>query len=215
MRADVTSLDTAEAGSLELDDQIFNLDPRPDILQRMVRWQLAKRRAGTHHAQDRSEVSVTGRKMVKQKGSGGARHGDKSAPQFRGGGKAFGPKPRDHAFDLPKKVRALALRHALSAKAKAGELVVLDKATSADGKTKALRGRFQQLGLENALFVDGTELEPAFVRAARNIPNIDVLPIQGINVYDILRRRKLVLTRAAIEALEARFKAKAEEARPQ
>jgi large subunit ribosomal protein L4 len=215
MRADVTSLDAADAGSLELDDQIFNLDPRPDILQRMVRWQLAKRRAGTHHVQDRSEVSVTGKKMVKQKGSGGARHGDKSAPQFRGGGKAFGPKPRDHAFDLPKKVRALALRHALSAKAKAGELVVLDKATSSDGKTKALRGRFEQLGLENALFVDGAEIEPAFVRAARNIPNIDVLPIQGINVYDILRRRKLVLTRAAIEALEARFKAKAEEARPQ
>jgi large subunit ribosomal protein L4 len=215
MRADVTSLDAADAGSLELDDGIFNLDPRQDILQRMVRWQLAKRRAGTHHSQDRSEVSVTGRKMVKQKGSGGARHGDKSAPQFRGGGKAFGPKPRDHAFDLPKKVRALALRHALSAKAKAGELVVLDKATSSDGKTKALRGRFQQLGLENALFVDGVELEPAFVRAARNIPNIDVLPVQGINVYDILRRRKLVLTRAAIEALEARFKAKAEEARPQ
>jgi large subunit ribosomal protein L4 len=215
MRADVTSLDTADGGSLELDDGIFNLDPRPDILQRMVRWQLAKRRAGTHHSQDRSEVSVTGRKMVKQKGSGGARHGDRAAPQFRGGGKAFGPKPRDHAFDLPKKVRALALRHALSAKAKAGELVVLDRATSADGKTKALRGRFQQLGLENALFVDGTELEPAFVRAARNIPNIDVLPVQGINVYDILRRRKLVLTRAAIEALEVRFKAKAEEARPQ
>jgi len=213
MRADVTSLDAANAGSLELDDQIFNLDPRPDILQRMVRWQLAKRRAGTHHAQDRSEVSVTGKKMVKQKGSGGARHGDKSAPQFRGGGKAFGPKPRDHSFGLTKKVRALALRHALSAKAKAGELVVLDKATSADGKTKALRGRFQELGLENALFIDGAELEPAFVRAARNIPNIDVLPIQGINVYDILRRRKLVLTRAAIEALEARFKAKAEEAR--
>ena len=215
MRADVTSLDAANAGSLELDDQIFNLDPRPDILQRMVRWQLAKRRAGTHHAQDRSEVSVTGKKSVRQKGSGGARHGDKSAPQFRGGGKAFGPKPRDHAFDLPKKVRALALRHALSAKAKAGELVVLDKATSADGKTKALRGQFQQLGLDNALFVDGTEIEPAFVRAARNIPNIDVLPVQGINVYDILRRRKLVLTRAAIEALEARFKAKAEEARAQ
>ena len=206
MRADVTSLDTADAGSLELDDGIFNLDPRQDILQRMVRWQLAKRRAGTHHSQDRSEVSVTGRKMVKQKGSGGARHGDRSAPQFRGGGKAFGPKPRDHAFDLPKKVRALALRHALSAKAKAGELVVLDKATSADGKTKALRGRFQQLGLENALFVDGAELEPAFVRAARNIPNIDVLPVQGINVYDILRRGTLVLSKAAIEALEERFK---------
>jgi large subunit ribosomal protein L4 len=214
MRADVTSLDAANAGSLELDDQIFNLDPRPDILQRMVRWQLAKRRAGTHHAQDRSEVSVTGKKMYKQKGTGGARHGDKSVPQFRGGGKAFGPKPRDHAFDLPKKVRALALRHALSAKAKAGELVVLDKATSADGKTKALKGRFEELGLDNALFVDGAELEPAFVRAARNIPNIDVLPVQGRNVYDILRRRKLVLTRAAIEAIEARFKAKASEARP-
>jgi len=214
MRADVTSLDAGQAGSVELDDQIFNLDPRPDILQRMVRWQLAKRRAGTHHAQDRSEVTVTGKKMIKQKGTGGARHGDKSAPQFRGGGKVFGPKPRDHAYDLPKKVRALALRHALSAKAKAGELVVLDKATSADGKTKALRGRFEQLGLDNALFIDGMELEPSFVRAARNIPNIDVLPVQGINVYDILRRRKLVLTRAAVEALEARFKAKGSEARP-
>jgi large subunit ribosomal protein L4 len=214
MRADVTSLDAGQAGSVELDDEIFNLDPRPDILQRMVRWQLAKRRAGTHHAQDRSEVTVTGKKMIKQKGTGGARHGDKSAPQFRGGGKVFGPKPRDHAYDLPKKVRALALRHALSAKAKAGELVVLDKATSADGKTKALRGRFEQLGLDNALFIDGLELEPSFVRAARNIPNIDVLPVQGINVYDILRRRKLVLTRAAVEALEARFKAKGSEARP-
>jgi large subunit ribosomal protein L4 len=207
MRTDVTTLDAGIAGSLELDDAIFNLDPRPDILQRMVRWQLAKRRAGTHHAQDRSEVSVTGKKMYKQKGSGGARHGDKSAPQFRGGGKVFGPKPRDHSFDLPKKVRALALRHALSAKAKAGELVVLDRASSEDGKTKALAGRFQQLGLTNALFIDGAELEPTFARAARNIPNIDVLPVQGINVYDILRRKKLVLTRAAIEALEARFKA--------
>lgn len=206
MRADVTTLDAASAGSLELDDTIFNLDPRPDILQRMVRWQLAKRRAGTHHAQDRSEVSVTGKKMVKQKGSGGARHGDKSAPQFRGGGKVFGPKPRDHSFDLPKKVRALALRHALSAKAKAGELVVLDKAEAAGGKTKNLVGAFEKLGLSNALFIDGSDLEPGFARAARNIPNIDVLPVQGINVYDILRRRKLVLTRAAIAALEARFK---------
>lgn len=208
MRADVTSLDASQGGSVELDDSIFNLEPRQDILQRMVRWQLAKRRAGTHHAQDRSEVSVTGKKMYKQKGTGGARHGDKSVPQFRGGGKAFGPKPRDHAFDLPKKVRALALRHALSAKAKAGELVVLDKASSTDGKTKALRGRFEELGLVNALFIDGAELEPSFVRAARNIPNVDVLPVQGINVYDILRRRKLVLTRAAIEALETRFKGK-------
>jgi large subunit ribosomal protein L4 len=214
MRTDVTTLEAGIAGSLELDDAIFNLEPRPDILQRMVRWQLAKRRAGTHHAQDRSEVSVTGKKMYKQKGTGGARHGDKSAPQFRGGGKVFGPKPRDHSFDLPKKVRALALRHALSAKAKAGELVVLDKATSDDGKTKVLAGRFERLGLTNALFIDGAELEPAFARAARNIPNIDVLPIQGINVYDILRRKKLVLTRAAVEALEARFKAGTEESRP-
>jgi large subunit ribosomal protein L4 len=162
--------------------------------------------AGTHHAQDRSEVAVTGKKMYKQKGTGGARHGDKSAPQFRGGGKAFGPKPRSHEIGMPKKVRALALRHALSAKAKAGELIVLDKAQSSDGKTKALRQQFEKLGLTNALFIDGAELEPSFTMAARNIPNIDVLPVQGINVYDILRRRKLVLTKAAIEALEARFK---------
>ncbi len=218
MRADVTTLDAASAGSLELNDAIFNLDPRPDILQRMVRWQLAKRRAGTHHVQDRSEVSVTGKKMVKQKGSGGARHGDKSAPQFRGGGKVFGPKPRDHSFDLPKKVRALALRHALSVKAKAGELVVLDKAETEAGKTKNLVGAFEKLGLSNALFIDGTDLDMGFARAARNIPNIDVLPVQGINVYDILRRRKLVLTRAAVAALEARFqngtKRGAKEARP-
>jgi large subunit ribosomal protein L4 len=206
MRADVTTLDAAAAGSLELKDEIFNLEPRSDLLQRMVRWQTLKRMAGTHHSQDRSEVSVTGKKMYKQKGTGGARHGDKSAPQFRGGGKAFGPKPRSHEIGMPKKVRALALRHALSAKAKAGELVLLDKAESSDGKTKGLRQRFEKLGLTNALFIDGTELEPRFARAARNIPNIDVLPIQGINVYDILRRRKLVLTKAAVEALEARFK---------
>jgi len=206
MQADVTTLDAAAAGTLELKDEIFNLEPRSDLLQRMVRWQTLKRMAGTHHTQDRSEVSVTGKKMYKQKGSGGARHGDKSAPQFRGGGKAFGPKPRSHAIGLPKKVRALALRHALSAKAKAGELVLLDKAESSDGKTKGLKQRFAKLGLTNALFIDGAELEPGFARAARNIPNIDVLPVQGINVYDILRRRKLVLTKAAVEALEARFK---------
>ena len=151
-------------------------------------------------------MTTTGKKMYRQKGTGGARHGDKGAPQFRGGGKAFGPKPRSHAIGLPKKVRALALRHALSAKAKAGELVLLDKAESSDGKTKGLKQRFAKLGLTNALFIDGAELEPGFARAARNIPNIDVLPVQGINVYDILRRRKLVLTKAAVEALEARFK---------
>ncbi|HEX4892811.1 MAG TPA: 50S ribosomal protein L4 [Hyphomicrobiaceae bacterium] len=206
MRAAMTTLDAASAGEIELDDNIFNLDPRQDILHRMVRWQLLKRMAGTHHVQDRSEVNVTGKKVYKQKGTGGARHGDKSVPQWRGGGKAFGPKPRSHAIDLPKKVRALALRHALSTKAKAGELVVLDKAEAPEGKTKGLKAQFEKLGLSNALFIDGTDLEPGFARAARNIPNIDVLPIEGINVYDILRRKKLVLTRAAVTALEARFK---------
>jgi len=205
MQTTVTTLDAGQAGTIELSDKIFGLEPRQDLLHRMVRYQLLKRMAGTHHAQDRSEVNVTGKKSVKQKGSGGARHGDKSVPQYRGGGKAFGPKPRSHAVDMPKKVRQLALRHALSAKAKAGEIVVLDKASSGEGKTKALRLAFEKLDLANALIIDGSELEATFARAARNIPNIDVLPIEGINVYDILRRRKLVLTRAAVAALEARF----------
>jgi large subunit ribosomal protein L4 len=205
MQANVTTLDAASAGSIELDDEIYGLEPRTDILHRMVRYQQLKRMAGTHHAQDRSEVTVTGKKMYKQKGTGGARHGDKSVPQWRGGGKAFGPKPRSHAIELPKKVRALALRHALSAKAKSGDLLVLDKAAG-DGKTKSLKEAFRKLELQNALIIDGAEVEPSFARAARNIPNIDVLPVQGINVYDILRRRKLVLTKAAIAALEARFK---------
>ena len=205
MKTEITTLEAANAGDVELSDAIFNLEPRQDILHRMVRYQQLKRMAGTHHTQDRSEVTVTGKKMYKQKGTGGARHGDKSVPQWRGGGKAFGPKPRSHAIDLPKKVRALALRHALSTKARSGELIVLDKAVC-DGKTKVLRDQFAKLGLSNALFIDGADLDNGFARAARNIPNIDVLPVQGINVYDILRRRKLVLTRAAVEALEARFK---------
>ncbi len=205
MKTAVTTLGAESAGSIELPDAIFGLEPRPDLLHRMVRYQLLKRMAGTHHAQDRSEVHVTGKKMYKQKGTGSARHGDKSVPQWRGGGKAFGPKPRSHAIDLPKKVRALALRHALSAKAKAGEIAILDKASAPDGKTKALRDQFAKLEWTNALIIDGAELEGTFVRAARNIPNIDLLPVQGINVYDILRRKTLVLTRAAIEALEARF----------
>jgi large subunit ribosomal protein L4 len=206
MKASVTTLDAKSAGEVELADAIFGLEPRQDLIHRMVRYQLLKRMAGTHHAQDRSEVNVTGKKMYKQKGTGGARHGDKSVPQWRGGGKAFGPKPRSHAVDMPKKVRALALRHALSAKAKAGDIVVLDKAASNEGKTGALRQQFAKLSLDNALIIDGAELDVGFARAARNIPNIDLLPIQGINVYDILRRRKLVLTKAAVEALEARFK---------
>lgn len=205
MKADVKTLEASSAGTVELPDDIFGLEPRKDLLHRMVRYQLLKRMAGTHHAQDRSEVTVTGKKMMNQKGSGGARHGDKSVPQWRGGGKAFGPKPRSHAIEMPKKVRALALRHALSAKAKAGEIVVLDKA-SGDGKTKSLKQQFAKLELSNALIIDGATIEDTFARAARNIPNIDVLPVQGINVYDILRRKKLVLTKAAVEALEARFK---------
>ena len=206
MQANVTTLENAAAGTVELDEAIFGLEPRQDLIQRMVRWQLLKRMAGTHHAQDRSEVHVTGKKMYKQKGTGSARHGDKSVPQWRGGGKAFGPKPRSHAIGLTKKVRALALRHALSAKAKAGEIVVLDTAKSSTGKTGDMRQHFSKLHLHNALIIDGAELDVPFARAARNLPNIDVLPVQGINVYDILRRKKLVLTKAAIQALEARFK---------
>jgi len=206
MKASVTTLDATSAGEVELADAIFGLDPRKDLIHRMVRYQLLKRMAGTHHTQDRSQVTVTGKKMYKQKGSGGARHGDKSVPQWRGGGKAHGPKPRSHAVELPKKVRALALRHALSAKAKAGEIVVIDKAASEAGKTGSLRQQFAKLSLDNALIIDGAELDVGFARAARNIPNIDLLPVQGINVYDILRRRKLVLTKSAVEALEARFK---------
>jgi large subunit ribosomal protein L4 len=206
MKAEVKTLDADSAGEVELSDAIFGLEPRTDLIHRMVRYQLLKRMAGTHHVQDRSEITTTGKKMYRQKGTGGARHGDKGVPQFRGGGKAFGPKPRSHAVDLPKKVRALALRHALSAKAKAGEILVLDKAQSADGKTKGLKEQFGKLDLTNALIIDGAEIESGFARAARNIPNIDVLPVQGINVYDILRRKRLVLTKAAVEALEARFK---------
>jgi large subunit ribosomal protein L4 len=205
MQAQVTNLDAGNAGSIELADAIFGLEPRTDILQRMVRWQMAKRQAGTHATQDRSQVSVTGKKMYRQKGTGSARHGDKSVPQWRGGGKAFGPKPRDHSLGLTKKVRALALRHALSAKAKASEIVVLDKAAADSPKTSGLKKQFDKLGLKSALVIGGTELDNNFALAARNLPNIDVLPVQGINVYDILRREKLVLTRDAIAALEARF----------
>ena len=206
MKADVTTLEASKAGDGRARGCDLRPEAAPDLIHRMVRYQLLKRMAGTHHAQDRSEVNVTGKKMYKQKGTGGARHGDKSVPQWRGGGKAFGPKPRSHAIELPKKVRALALRHALSAKAKAGEIVVLDKAASKDGKTAALKDQFAKLEWSNVLIIDGAELEPSFVRAARNMPNIDVLPVQGINVYDILRRKKLVLTKAAVAALEERFK---------
>jgi large subunit ribosomal protein L4 len=205
MNIDVTSLDGQSGGSLELNDAIFGLEPRADLISRMVRYQLAKRRDVAAAAMGRAEVWRTGKKMYKQKGTGSARHGSARVPQFRGGGKAHGPVARSFAHDLPKKVRALALKHALSAKAKSGEIIVWDKASLDEGKTKILKERFGALGLTNALIIDGAELHQGFSLAARNIPQIDVLPVQGINVYDILRREKLVLTRAAVDALEARF----------
>jgi large subunit ribosomal protein L4 len=206
MKADVMTLDASSAGSIELNDDVFALEPRTDILQRMVRYQLSKRQAGTHKAKQRGEVNGPNKKIYKQKGTGQARHGNDKPPQFRGGGRAFGPVPRSHAHDLPKKVRALALKHALSSKAKSNALIVLDKAELTEPKTAQLRGKFDGLGLSNALIIDGATLQDNFALAARNIPNVDVLPVQGINVYDILRREKLVLTRAALEALEERFK---------
>ena len=172
----------------------------------MVRYQLAKRRAGTHQTLGRADIWRTGKKLYKQKGTGAARHGSARVPQFRGGGRAFGPVVRSHAHDLPKKLRALALKHALSAKAQDGAIIVWQEARVADAKTKSLKASFAKLGLTNALIIDGSAPEANFRLAARNIPQIDVLPAQGINVYDILRRKKLVLTKAAIDALEARFK---------
>ena len=206
MELKVTTLDGEAAGSVELSDAIFGLVPRSDILQRCVVWQLAKRQRGTHDVKNRAEINRTGKKMYKQKGTGSARHGPAKVNLFRGGGRSFGPTPRSHAIDLPKKVRALALKHALSAKAKDGGIIVLDKASMAAGKTKVLQTNFTKLGLTNALVIDGAQVDANFALAARNIPNVDVLPVQGINVYDILRRRTLVLTKSALEALEARFK---------
>jgi large subunit ribosomal protein L4 len=202
----VTTLEGKEAGSVTLSDAIFGLEPRTDLIHRCVIWQLAKRRAGTHAVKNRADIHRTGKKLYKQKGTGSARHGSARVNLFRGGGRSFGPHTRDHAVGLPKKVRALALRHALSAKAKDGGLVLIDKASIKDAKTKGLRGQFGKLGWDNALIIDGAEVDAGFANAARNIPNIDVLPVQGINVYDILRRKTLVLTKAALDALEARFK---------
>jgi large subunit ribosomal protein L4 len=206
MELNVTTLDGKQAGSVQLSDAIFGLEPRADLIHRCVVWQLSRRQRGTHKVKNRSEINRTGKKIYRQKGTGSARHGAASANIFRGGGRAFGPVVRSHAVDLPKKVRALALKHALSAKAKDGGIIVLDKVSIKDGKTKSLRDRFGKLGLANALIIDGAEIEANFRLAARNIPDIDVLPVQGINVYDILRRHKLVLTKAALDALEARFR---------
>jgi large subunit ribosomal protein L4 len=206
MELKIVALDGKDAGKATLSDAIFGLEPRKDIVQRCVNWQLAKRQRGSHKTKDRSEIWRTGKKMYAQKGTGGARHGSARVPQFRGGGRAFGPVVRSHAIGLPKKVRALALKHALSAKAKDGGIILIDKAALKDAKTKGLAKQFDKLGLSNALIIDGAECDANFCSAARNIPNIDVLPIQGINVYDIMRRKTLVLTKAALDALEARFK---------
>jgi large subunit ribosomal protein L4 len=206
MKLDVITLDATPAGSIELDDAIFGLTPRADILHRVVRWQLAKRQQGTHSTLGKSEVSYSTRKIVRQKGSGGARHGSRKAPIFRHGGTYKGPVPRSHAHDLNKKFRALGLRHALSAKAGAGQIVVLDQATLAEGKTKLLAQALRGLGWKKALVIDGAAVDANFARAAQNIDGIDVLPSVGANVYDILRRDTLVLTKAGVEALEARLK---------
>ena len=205
MKLDVVNLQAGNAGEVELNEAIFGLEPRADILHRVVRWQRAKAQAGTHKVKTRSETSYSTKKIYRQKGTGGARHGDRNAPIFRKGGVYKGPTPRSHAFDLPKKVRALGLRMALSAKAGSGKLIVLDSSEMAEAKTSVLAKAAKELGWKKALVIDGAEVNENFARAARNIEGIDVLPSIGANVYDILRRDTLVITRAGLEALEARL----------
>ena len=206
MKLDVIKLDAGKAGSIELNDEIFGLAPRGDILQRVVRWQRAKAQQGTHSVLGKSDVSYSTKKIYRQKGTGGARHGSKKAPIFRHGGVYKGPTPRSHAHDLPKKFRALGLKHALSSKAKTGNLVVLDAAEMAEAKTAQLAKAAKELGWKRVLIIDGADVNENFARAARNIEGIDVLPSMGANVYDILKRDTLVITKAGVEALEARLK---------
>ncbi|MDT8343121.1 MAG: 50S ribosomal protein L4 [Thermohalobaculum sp.] len=208
MKLAVINLDAAAAGEVEVSDEIFGVEPRADILQRVVRWQLAKRQAGTHKTKTRGEVSYTTKKMYRQKGTGGARHGDKGVTQFRHGGNAKGPLVRSHAHELPKKVRALGLRMALSAKVREGQLIVVDEARLSEPKTRSLADKVAKLGWTKALVIDGAELDANFARAAQNLDAVHVLPGQGANVYDILRKDTLVLTRAGLAALEARFASK-------
>lgn len=206
MKAQVTHLDGASAGEIDLADDIYALEPRADILHRTVEWQLAKRRAGTHKVKNRNEVNMTTKKFGNQKGGGTARHGARSANIFVGGGVVHGPVPRSHAIDLPKKVRKLALRHALSARLKDNTLTVVEDAKLSEAKTKQLQALLVKLGLNGALFIDGSEVDANFLKAASNLAYVDVLPTQGANVYDILRCKHLVLTRAAVAQLEARLK---------
>ncbi len=206
MKCAVTSLDNKQTGEIELDEAVFGLPLRADILSRVVNWQLAKRRAGTHKVKSRGEVSGSTRKLYRQKGTGHARMGSARTSQRRGGGSAFGPKPRDHSYDLPKKLRKLGLKIALSAKAADGKLLVLEAAEAKEARTAAVAKQFDALGLRSALVIGGSEIEDGFRRATRNLPGVQVLPQQGANVYDILRRDTLVLTRDAVQALEARLK---------
>ncbi|NRB01363.1 MAG: 50S ribosomal protein L4 [Rhodobacteraceae bacterium] len=206
MKLDVIKLDGKKAGSVDLDEALFGLEPRTDILHRVVRWQRNNAQAGTHKVKTRSETSYSTKKIYRQKGTGGARHGDRNAPIFRKGGVYKGPTPRSHGHDLTKKFRKLGLRHALSAKAKAGELVILDAAEAKDPKTSALAKQVKELGWKRALVIDGADLNENFARAAQNIEGLDVLPSVGANVYDILKRDTLVITKAGVEALEARLK---------
>jgi len=205
MKLDVIKLDGAVAGSIDLGDDIFGLEPRVDILHRVVRWQRNKAQAGTHKVKTRCETNYSRKKIYRQKGTGGARHGDRNAPIFRGGGIYKGPTPRSHAHDLPKKVRVLGLKHALSSKLKDGSLVVIDEASS-DGKTAALAKMVKNLGWKRALIIDGSSVDVKFAKAASNIEGLDILPSMGANVFDILKRDTLVLTKAGVVALEARLK---------
>ncbi len=218
MKTPVKTLAGEAAGDVDLDDAIYGValaDIRRDLLHRVVRWQLAKRRAGTHSTLERGQIARTKAKSVRQKGSGGARHGAKSAGIFRGGAKATGPKPRDYTHALPKKVRRMALSHALSAKAAAKELIVLDAASLAEPKTKAAKEAFVALGARRALVVDGAQVDENFARAVANIPDVDVLPASGLNVYDVLRHDHLVVTKAGLEAIDAYFAGKGWPASPQ
>ena len=206
MKVDVLKLESGKAGSIDLSDAIFGVEPRKDILHRVVRWQLARKQQGTHSVLTRSEVSYSTKKIYRQKGTGGARHGSRRAPIFRKGGVYKGPTPRSHEHQLTKKFRALGLRHALSSKVATGDLVVIENATLKEGKSKVLSGMLKNLGWRKVLIIDGPKVDENLARAARNIDSIDVLPSVGINVYDILKKNTLVLTRSAVVALEERFK---------
>ncbi|NWH07677.1 MAG: 50S ribosomal protein L4 [Alphaproteobacteria bacterium] len=205
MKKPVITLDGAPAGDIELDDAIFGLEPRADILHRVVNWQLSKRRAGTRRTMTRAEINRTKKKIYKQKGTGQARHGSARVPQFRGGGRAMGPVVRSHEFDLPKKVRRLGLKLALSSKARADKLVIVEAASVAEAKTKLLASSFKKLGLSSALIVDGAQVDAMFERAVRNLVHFQALPSQGLNVYDILKRDTLVLTKAAVAQIAERL----------